>query len=83
MSIPYFFEPNLNNGIKNIALVTHSWHMSRSYKNFIKVGFEVTPAPMGQNSNNNNIFFSLFPSASGLQKTQIVIHEYIGNLLGQ
>jgi uncharacterized SAM-binding protein YcdF (DUF218 family) len=69
--------------IKNIALVTHSWHMSRSYKNFEKAGFIVTPAPMGQNSNNNNLFFSLFPSAGGLQKTQIVIHEFMGNLLSQ
>jgi len=69
--------------IKNIALVTHSWHMSRSYKNFEKAGFIVTPAPMGQSSNNNNLFFSLLPSAGGLQKTQIVIHEYMGNLLSQ
>jgi hypothetical protein len=38
---------------------------------------------MGQSSNNNNLFFSLLPSAGGLQKTQIVIHEYMGNLLSQ
>jgi len=77
------FEILSNTGIKNIALVTHSWHMSRSYKNFDKAGFIVTPAPMGQNSTNNSIFFSFFPSASGLQKTQIVIHEFIGVLLRQ
>jgi hypothetical protein len=57
--------------------------MSRSYKNFDKAGFIVTPAPMGQNSTNNSIFFSFFPSASSLQKTQIVIHEFIGVLLRQ
>lgn len=77
------YEILSNEGIKNIALVTHSWHMSRSFKNFKKVGFIVTPAPMGQNSNNNNLFFSLFPSAMGLQKTQLVLHELIGNLMIQ
>lgn len=62
-------------GISKIALVTHSWHMPRSLKEFQKVGFEVTPAPMGFVAYKKVDFISLLPNGGALNGTAATLRE--------
>jgi uncharacterized SAM-binding protein YcdF (DUF218 family) len=64
-------------GISKIALVTHSWHMSRSLKSFQKVGFDVTPAPMGFVANRKVELLSLLPNGGALNSTTATFKELI------
>jgi uncharacterized SAM-binding protein YcdF (DUF218 family) len=59
----------IKQGISKIALVTHSWHMPRSLKSFQKVGFEVTPAPMGFVVDKKLDLLSLLPNGGALNST--------------
>ena len=64
-------------GISKIALVTHSWHMPRSLKAFQKVGFEVTPAPMGFVANKEVDLISLLPNGAALNGTATTLRELV------
>jgi uncharacterized SAM-binding protein YcdF (DUF218 family) len=64
-------------GISKIALVTHSWHMPRSLKAFQKVGFEVTPAPMGFVANKKVDLLSLLPNVGALNSTTATFKELV------
>ena len=64
-------------GINKIALVTHSWHMPRSLKAFQKVGFEVTPAPMGFVANKEVDLISLSPHGGALMSTTAILKELV------
>jgi uncharacterized SAM-binding protein YcdF (DUF218 family) len=66
-----------NQGISKIALVTHSWHMPRSLKAFQKVGFEVTPAPMGFVANKEVDLISLLPHGGALMSTTTIFKELV------
>ena len=66
-----------NQGFNKIALVTHSWHMSRSMKAFQNAGFEVTPAPMGFVSGNNWELKTLIPQSSALSSTFTIFREFV------
>ncbi len=70
-----------NLGIKKIALVTHTWHMPRSVKAFEKVGFEVTPAPMGFTGKKGFELLSLFPSGNAINNTFTIFKELASLLL--
>jgi len=62
-------------GIERIALVTHSWHMTRSIKAFEQAGFVVTPAPMGHPVNNHTNLLEWLPSSGGLETSHAVLRE--------
>lgn len=67
----------LKQGISKIALVTHSWHMPRSLKAFQKVGFEVTPAPMGFVTHKKVDLISLLPNGLALVGTSSTFRELV------
>jgi uncharacterized SAM-binding protein YcdF (DUF218 family) len=64
-------------GIIKIALVTHSWHMPRSLKSFQKVGFEVTPAPLGFVVDKKVELLSLLPNGGALDSTTTTFKELV------
>jgi uncharacterized SAM-binding protein YcdF (DUF218 family) len=74
-------EKLTNLGIKKIALVTHAWHMPRSVKAFEKVGFEVTPAPMGFTGKKSFELVSLLPSSNSLNNTFSMLKELAALLI--
>jgi uncharacterized SAM-binding protein YcdF (DUF218 family) len=65
-------------GIHQIYLVTHAWHMSRSVLAFRNAGLEVVPAPLAFTTRYQTDVFAFIPSAEALQDAQIVLHEVIG-----
>ena len=64
-------------GISQIALVTHSWHMPRSVKAFQKAGFEVTPAPMGFVADKKGELISLLPNGGASNSTTAILKELV------
>ena len=64
-------------GISKIALVTHSWHMPRSLNAFQKVGFEVTPAPMGFVADKEFDLMLLLPNVAALNITEATLRELV------
>ena len=64
-------------GISQIALVTHSWHMPRSLKAFQKAGFKVTPAPMGFEADKKVDLISLLPNGGALNSTTATFKELV------
>ena len=68
-------------GINKIALATHSWHMPRSLKAFQKVGFEVTPAPMGFVADKKVDLISLLPNGAALNNTAATFRELVAQAM--
>ncbi len=68
-------------GISKIALVTHSSHMPRSLKAFQKVGFEVTPAPMGFLADKQVDLISLLPNGAALNITAATFKELVAQTI--
>lgn len=68
-------------GINEVVLVTHSYHMARAVQLFQWAGFNVTAAPtrMAELYPWQEWRF-LLPDASSLSRSASVIHEYIGLL---
>ncbi len=66
--------------IQKIYLVTHAWHMPRALAAFSKAGFDVVPAPMGYTTPRPFTLLDLLPTAGGLSRTYIALHEWIGLL---
>ena len=64
-------------GISNIALVTHSWHMPRSVRAFESAGFNVTPAPMGYPVLGAATALNWLPSASAMETSHSVLREWL------
>jgi uncharacterized SAM-binding protein YcdF (DUF218 family) len=67
-------------GIKNIYLVTHFWHMSRAKAVFEKEGLNVIVAPMGFYQKTAFTPLDFYPSSEGFQRTRLIWHEILGNL---
>lgn len=65
-------------GIKHIAVVSHSLHLPRSIPLFEREGFTVVPAPTGFSTEPPSLLASLLPGGLGLS-TQ-ALHEYLGML---
>ena len=68
-------------GIDNILLVTHSWHMQRAKLAFERAGIVVIPAPTV--FVRNTLFASVgiwdvLPSAKGFQNSYFAFHEVLG-----
>ena len=67
----------LRDGIANIALVTHAWHMPRSLSNFDAWGLHSTPAPLGFVLPVENRVLEWLPSGQGLQTSRVVLREWL------
>lgn len=65
-----------------ILLVTQAWHMPRAIRSFNDAGIQVIPASTGYTTSNKNgvSFGDLLPSARGLARTNIWLHELFGIL---
>jgi uncharacterized SAM-binding protein YcdF (DUF218 family) len=61
-------------GITRIGLVTDSWHMARSLRQFERAGFTVTPIPMGLLGDGNTLL-AWIPDAGALSSSRQVIRE--------
>jgi len=66
--------------VDNVVLITHAMHMNRAVKQFERVGLNVIPAPTSLPSNFEFNVFSFLPSASALEMSSMVIHEWLGRL---
>ena len=64
-------------GITRIGLVTDSWHMARSVRQFELAGFTVTPIPMAHPGLGNSLLDWL-PDAGALNTSRHVIRERLG-----
>ena len=68
-------------GISHIALVTHAWHMPRSWRQFEAAGLHVTPAPMGYIRSDLSPLLQWLPSGKGMRDSGWVIREWLGLML--
>jgi uncharacterized SAM-binding protein YcdF (DUF218 family) len=64
-------------GVTQVALVTHSWHMPRSLNAFQSVGLNVTPAPMGFLADRSVDIKSILPNGYSLNYTFTVFKELV------
>ena len=69
--------------IKKVILVTDAWHMPRSVERFRNAGLEVLPAPTNYLSQPRLTPVDFLPSAEGLRKSNIALHEWIGILVSR
>lgn len=65
-------------GIHDILLVTHAFHMTRAVNEFERVGFRVIPASTKFRVKPPLSFFDFLPSASALSSTARSLHEWLG-----
>lgn len=65
-------------GIRQIALVTHAWHMPRAAREFEQAGFKVVPAATAYTTRYETDIFAFIPTAAALQKSSLFFHEVIG-----
>lgn len=70
-------------GIQRIALVTQASHMSRAMIAFERAGLSVQAAPTGYTLPRRSATLEWFPSATGLQASQEVLHEWLGIQAGR
>ncbi|WP_427913204.1 YdcF family protein [Ramlibacter sp. MMS24-I3-19] len=68
-------------GVRRIALVTHSWHMPRAADEFEQAGFQVVPAPTGLPSPQVRPLLEWMPSTDGLTLSRLVIREAVARLV--
>ena len=75
-------------GITDLFLVSHGWHMRRALRAFndeaAKAGFaaRIVPAPMGMGSNDGQPLQQWLPSPDGYRRVHQVLHEMLGLLAG-
>ncbi len=70
----------LNQGISNILLVSHAWHLPRAVQAFERAGFKVTPAPTAFATGKDGVMKStdFLPATRALHLSYYAIHEYLG-----
>lgn len=64
--------------VRHIALVTHSWHLPRSVRNFEEAGFKVLPVPVGIPRGTGAVWLDALPSGQGLSLSRQVLREWLG-----
>jgi uncharacterized SAM-binding protein YcdF (DUF218 family) len=68
-------------GIRSIALVTHSTHMPRASAEFRKAGFVVIEAATGQPTTSSATLLQWVPSASSLEMSQQILRESLAQII--
>lgn len=73
-------------GIEQIVLVTHGYHMQRAQRNFERAStgkkMRIIAAPMGMPAAGRLRATDWIPTGSGFESTRLVLHEWLGRLLG-
>ena len=65
--------------MKNIALITHAWHMPRAKKAFEHFDIDVIPAPTAFYSQAKSLSITDFiPSTNALNYSRMAFHEIVG-----
>lgn len=75
-------------GIERIVVVTHAYHMPRARDNFeravaksgVKIG--IVAAPMGVSPTDRPGVSDFVPTRNGFVETRLVLHEWLGRLIG-
>lgn len=65
-------------GIDRVALVSHGWHLPRAVAVFERAGFQVVPAPTLVPASRTYTALDWLPSATGLERSMLALHEYVG-----
>jgi uncharacterized SAM-binding protein YcdF (DUF218 family) len=67
-------------GAAPFLMVTSAYHMPRAMRLMEQYGAHPIPAPTGQRVNESTPagWLSLLPTADGLRKTDLALHEYLG-----
>ncbi len=69
-------------GIKNIILVTHAYHIPRARLAFEHFGFNITAAPLGFKAKNRSdipyTVLDFLPSAYAMSSSSSALHEFVG-----
>lgn len=77
-----------NEGITDIFLVTHGWHMPRSLRAFNQevertgMAARIVAAPMGMGSNTKPMLLQWMPSPDGFRRVYQALREMLGLLSG-
>lgn len=75
-------------GITDLLLVTHGWHMARSLRAFeqeaARIGFvaRIVPAPMGLGEVSGGSLLRWMPSVNGYRQVHRALRELLGRLSG-
>lgn len=75
-------------GIERIVLVTHDYHMPRAQENFeravtkAQAKMQIVAAPMGVKPSGRPDLIDFLPTRPGFNETRLVLHEWLGRLLG-
>ncbi len=80
----------ISQGIEQIVLVTHGYHMPRAQRNFERAiasangtpRIKLVAAPMGMPSGGRQHFGNWLPSVEGHEFCWIALHEWLGMLVG-
>jgi uncharacterized SAM-binding protein YcdF (DUF218 family) len=65
-------------GSTPFILVTSACHMPRAMRLMRRAGLHPIPAPTGQLTGSAGGWQDLLPTSSGLRRTELALHEYIG-----
>ncbi len=68
----------LPQNVQHIALVTQSWHLPRSVRNFEEAGIKVLPVPTGIPRGTGSPWLDALPSGQGLSLSRQVLREWLG-----
>ena len=73
-------------GIEQIVLVTHGYHMTRALLNFERANLSgkmrLVPAPVGLPAGGRLRLNDWLPTARGFDENRLVIHEWVGRVMG-
>lgn len=65
-------------GIRDVVLVTHAWHVPRARQAFERAGLAVTPAPTAFRAFDDLDVLDFVPYSRSLHDSSLAIHEWIG-----
>lgn len=75
-------------GIRQVVLVTHDYHQRRALRNFERAAaaqqwpLQLVPAPVGVREAHARELTDWLPTAEGLERSWLALHEWLGWLAG-